>query len=790
MKKNINKKRVYFLGAYLFFLFILLFAAINCGIGIIISKALTIILFGMYVFKKDDEYRNNGSNKVDFEKLIIMSILLLFNVLMLFQKKMQGYNEIYNTICGIVLVLIIVIYFIQAFYIYKGVSIKNWIFKNGIILLIIAVFVLLSVEVIQSWLMWDSWQYYAYGSASIQEAVKRFNADFAGVYDLYLANHASLGYSLWVILFQLVQSGTMSVQIADITLAGVGIYAYYQILRKLLGKKYSDKILAILTIPYAFSPFVLGLVGNINMDSATMHFAIIFIALSLYQYDYLEIIFAFLLCFTKETAVVYYAVYLIAKIFCEYSFQNTFKIVGLLKYGFSNVKNYVYTFPLILWLALYKLNPNGGWNGETASGWNNEGWNCFGVSGYVIPIKLKQVFFLNFNWFFWLIIIAGIALLCVKKIKIESETAKNLIPIGIMGVSVIVVGCLYITFVLPRYIVPMIPGLYLVATSLFGCKCLNEKKMYYFTFLISFLLLLQSFTVIDPVMSSVFPMKMIGYGENSTIYKVGNEDRFDDHISYNRQNIYWSETIVEVLGRAGYDGNMLIVLPDLTVNSQYEFLGNWRCLWNTRTKMFEYYDESAEFPQGCTWVTTCSVSDTWDNIELIDSNYILYIVPKWENIDLDFISDKKVIKQGEVDHKGYNVQYMVLSIDYTPIANGSYKILPKQESSVGLSTEGVNLYLDENIATLNVCIDRARYRFVFSDYQVAMDVQYNRIDENGTVWVWEDHGGNSQRWFIKEVNGYYMICWSGYALTYDLNNNSVRLTPETSEENQLWSFSQ
>lgn len=69
-----------------------------------------------------------------------------------------------------------------------------------------------------------------------------------------------------------------------------------------------------------------------------------------------------------------------------------------------------------------------------------------------------------------------------------------------------------------------------------------------------------------------------------------------------------------------------------------------------------------------------------------------------------------------------------------------------------------------------------------------MDVQYNRVDENGTVWAWSNTGADSQRWLLEKVGDYYMICWYGYALTYDLNDNSIRLTPKTGEDNQLWSF--
>ncbi|MCM1415002.1 MAG: glycosyltransferase family 39 protein [bacterium] len=774
MKRLLEKKYLYFIGTYISFMMFIVFAATGYGIATQISKTIAILMFGMFLFSKHDE------NKIAFEKTVLSVFIFVFNALMLMRGKMQGDYEIYNIICGIALLLVTGIYLWRN---HGKTGIKKWLCDNKVILLVIACFVFLSVEVVDSFVMWDAWQYYASGSGCIREITKLADSNLSGIYGLFLWTHKCLGYSLYAVMSQLIAEGSASVQIADIILAAVSIFAYYQIVRKLFDKKYTDETAALATVPYALSPFVLGIIGNINLDSATMYFAVIFIACSLYHYEALELVFAFAFCFTKEPAVIYYVAYIIAKVVCDYLSEHKFTLWGIVRYGFCHIKNYLYAVPGIVWMILLLCNPGGGGPvGKVGQ------WSHFEVSPEIAPLKLRQIFFMNFNWIFWLMIIFGIVL-CIKKIQVNIKIF-NLIPISIMGLSVIGFGCIYVTYLLPRYIVPIIPALYLTATAVIGHT--NKRNLQIFTVLVSALLFVQNYTVIDPVMKGVFSSRQIGYESNSAMYVIGDEynrgDRFDDHIVYNRQNIYWPETITEALRRSGYNGNMLIVLPDDDPSPQYDIFGNTACLWNTRTKKLEYYDESLDIPQGCTMITVCRASDASDRVDDMSNNYILYVVPAWTSMDPGFIAGKEMIKQGEVEHKGWGVQYMVMDMGYMPIEGGDYLVSPKQDDSLSICTDGSNLLLEHNAAPLNLKYEQTRYEFVFDEYDAAVDVKYSRVDENGTVWLWENTGADSQRWYLEEAGDYYMICWHGYALTYDLTDNSIRLTPKNGEDNQLWSF--
>ena len=798
MKFLSDKKNLYFTGMYLSLFAFMICSAAGEREEVILFKISAVLLIGLFLF-----VGNNANGKADFEKSVIVLAVGLFNILMLQRGKMQGYSEVFNIICSVVLIIMGITYFV--FY-HKGISVKKWFSENKLILLVITCFVLLSIEVIDSWSMWDSWAYHI----SLISMMKNLNADFSGMYGLRLCSHNSYGYSLWLAFFQLLKEGTALVQIADIALAGISIYAYYQILRKILGKRYSNKILALAAMPYAFSPFVMGIVGNLNLDSATMYFAMIFIACSLYHYECLELIFAFCFCSTKESAVLYYVVYIVAKVVCEYLCKNRFQLWNLIKFGFGDIKNYMYALPTILLMALAKLTPDSGWGSVKEAGWDNTGYNCLGISQNVISMKLKQTFLLNFNWIFWIIIFLGIIILLIQKMRQKTKADKKVlektIPIIMTGIIIIVFGCLYITWTHARYIAPMIPLMYLTATIIVATIKWKEFAFCGLNIILAVILLIQCFNTIDPLTKNTFHEIPIGSESIYSMQLEGNErisdsKEFHDAIIYNRQYIYWQETLVKLLNEAGYDGNMLVVAPNDVYCTKYELLGTGiyktdKVLWNIPEGRFEYSNRDAFTLKQCVEIEYCHTTEMENTWESTDFDKVLYMIPAWSNIDDSITSDnerfsKEVVKEGEIKNKGYNIQYKVIDMKYKyPLISGNYTVSPKQDSTLGLGTDGRYISLKETGDELGVTLKKSKYQIMFNTYQVSMDVQYNKVDENGTVWAYTDNGSDAQRWILEKREDYYMICWGDYALTYDLSNNSVRLTPKTGNDNQLWSFTQ
>lgn len=897
-----NRKNLYFTGLYLSFFAFIVCSAAEWHIGAALFRSSAVCLFGLFLFNGKSAY--DKENKAGFEKLAMALVVLLFNMFMMQRAKMAGHYEALNNVCGWVLIFMCVLYTARGFSTeFKGrvIGLKEWAVKNRMILLVILCFVLLSAEVIDSYIMWDAWAYYN----SLIYVAKCFNADLSGIYDIYLCGHASLGYSLWLVLFQMFNEGAASAHIADIVLAAVSVFSFYQILRKLLLKKYSDKIIALAAALYAFSPFVLGMVGNLNPDSATMYFAVIFIACSMYNYECLELILAFCFCFTKETAVIYYVVYILAKVLCEYFSENGFHLWKLIKFGFGNIKNYIYAVPAIVWLALIKMGA-GGWASGTFNSieslaavisvklkqifllnfswifvavivlgitlllirrikqktkagkeipdnknrkknppvfaaaiviialgclhiiWTHvryiipmifssletkkTGYNYFGIDESVISMKLKQTFLLNFNWIFWIVIVLGAIMLLIQKIKkktkADKEILEKIIPVIVVIIVITAIGCLYITWTHVRYITPMIPLMYLLAVVI--AANIKIKGLYFgiCNAALAFLLLIQCFVTIDPVMRKVFPS--IPIGSNKSVYsmqldgseRISDSKEFHDSIVYNRQYIYWQEALTELFNEAGFDENMLLAVPSDRYCTRYEILGTGvfsssdKIIWNKKKGRFDYYNDNTASSEYCILVNYCNAENVKSAWESSNGNRILYIIPAWsDSTEIAAFEgggfSKEIIKDGEIAKKGYNIKYSVMDVKYNAsILGGSYTVSPKQDSSLGLGTDGTWIWLKDAGDKINLSVEKTGYKIKFNDYQTVMDVQYNKAGENGTVWLYEDNGTSAQRWHLEEADGCYMICWGGYALTYDLGDNSVRLAPKTGGDNQLWSFAQ
>jgi hypothetical protein len=646
----LKKQDFFFLSSFLFGIFGVIVGILGQKMLAYITVLMSIVIFLLFLLCEDI------AKEVKCQKQIFILGAL---VIILGMYLNEGRSEIKVGALFLIVSLTIVVisYFVRDYKQIKRVLQENW----GCIIVIL-VFIMFSLPTIGEWEMWDARVYYAfpYGLQDIQRILK--NLSFSEFYNLYLGGHASLGYSVWLMLFLRFYEGVEVVQIANIFLATFSIVAYYQILKKLLGIKYTNVWLALATMPFAFSPYILGMLGNINVDSATMYFGIIFIACSLYNWKYMELIFATMFCFTKETAVLYYIIYILLKIVIEYLGQNKFHIWKLIKFALTDIKNYIYALPVATFIILWLLNPNGGWSNGDNTGivWNSNGMHCFGFNKELIFMKFKQVFLLNFNWLFWGAILFCIVVSLKKRIVWKNDIIEKMIPIESIGAMVIVLGCLFITPTHARYIVPLIPILYLGSSVAIA----NMKKIIFgiWHLGVTILLLISCFYMIDPLTEMVFPSMLVG---SQKIYSMSmyNQVDFNDCIVYNRQYSYWGKTLLECLNVAGYDGEMQIVVTGGHNSKRYNVFGDHETLWNKKEKRMEYYDETIEIPKDCVLMNineVASFEQEYQNKELP----ILYIVPFWDEKDDAFIIDKKIIKQGKVTYKGYILSYMILKNEF------------------------------------------------------------------------------------------------------------------------------
>ena len=154
------------------------------------------------------------------------------------------------------------------------------------------------------------------------------------------------------------------------------------------------------------------------------------------------------------------------------------------------------------------------------------------------------------------------------------------------------------------------------------------------------------------------------------------------------------------------------------------------------------------------------------------------------NIFFKYLSPEKEDKEYQND--------LLKSVEYRknnnlPFCSGNFSIMPKQDTSLYLNASKNNVFLSENKCFINILLsDDKYYELIFDEGPIALDVPNGVIDDAGRIQAWEYNGSSAQKYSIKIVDGYYLICYQDYALTYNLDTNSLYLSPETGEENQKW----
>jgi hypothetical protein len=151
----------------------------------------------------------------------------------------------------------------------------------------------------------------------------------------------------------------------------------------------------------------------------------------------------------------------------------------------------------------------------------------------------KQLFFLNFNWCFWLLIVCGLIFKVSKihNLKVNfffsSQKAKT--------VAILITFCLFYlisvlsfqTYTIPRYALPIYPFLYLASSVLF-MEMFHSKKLLFKVALtvLPIVTYLQLFYSIDPVSKKL-------WGEiqvlDETLYGLNSHLSGNDGMTYNIQ---------------------------------------------------------------------------------------------------------------------------------------------------------------------------------------------------------------------------------------------------------------
>lgn len=545
-------------------------------------------------------------------------------------------------------------------------SIGKWCREHTGLFVLMAVFVILSLETMPSTPRGDSNTYFRMG---FLYAAPKFDFTLRNLSDFYLADHMAVGYAFLGLLGVFLDTkNAIGLHIVDIILILLSGAAFYELLGMFVQKaKKSMKVLA--TAVYLFHPLIFGMIASVSLDKPTLALMVLFTYLYLSDRRLLASFAGFLFLTTKEPNVAFYGAFMAAVYLVRF--------FGLHHAGF--VKRFTYTFcraqfvmdiiqPII---AAYLILATGTWASNNGIQFEYQVINSFGIVDRNTVSKNLQLGILNFNW----LLLAGTVVFLVivifqygiKRIITNRKFWTLAVPLGAM--QLVFVGFQYIYYTYPnaRYITPYEYVLTLgLGVLVSACNMKHAVKMVGMTGL-ALLLAVQSVVTIDPV-----TIKKIAHKHDGYFYICSTEENgkfnFNQTMEYNRQYTYWDGVIREILADKHVDENTFI---GYCIEQEPGFFSLIYPYWNEETKMMEYSVLEDKELKPCKVggdVLLNYGSLSVQNIGILDRNAynrILYIIP---NIYAEHQDVKEMLEQAtfigskEYSYRGWNVMVYEVEI--------------------------------------------------------------------------------------------------------------------------------
>lgn len=484
---------------------------------------------------------------------------------------------------------------------------------------------------------WDGLLYY--------EAAKDIN--LFSISSLAQYGHISQMYSVMLKVADLIFGKVeVAMVIMNIAMMLIGVCGFYRLLKFIVNDK--GEISYVLgTAVYGCSPYVLGMVNYFSLD----YYLICLLPWCMYKglkkqwIDFVLV--SVLFCFTKETAIVIYALLCLGLLIIDFK-STKGSIKRKLLEIISRIYYYYMLFIGVCWLVIYKML--GPWSA---------GEGGFSINGGYIAEKLKVFGVLNFNWLLLLIICSGLIIKNKKKFE-----GLWYIPVLSITIGFLLFSTLFVTINHARYIDcgVFVLNVFAIVVLLNVRKRVVSNVM---TVGLALLMLLSCYFTIDPISRSVFKTVDIGRAKMITTSFVG----FGDSMIYNKQMFYMEESISKVISQA-YENEYDIAMPVIG-NSTYHFDGmqevmlleegyvkrSLYCTQNGRRSVNRINDsKSIDF---YSFAGDVEYKEIFENA----SNPIIFIYTDsfGEDICRDIKVKCNVIDEGIVSKKGYEIKTIIFN---------------------------------------------------------------------------------------------------------------------------------
>lgn len=421
------------------------------------------------------------------------------------------------------------------------------------ILLVVALCVifgfLLNIECFNTWTHWDNHDYFR-----AIEKLSAKNIFQSGSNGLIICGHSSVSYGLWSLLFKVFLgfSTVNGLYLSNMVLIAVDFVLLYLIFKILIPRKNVPHYVLFATTA-TVAPWIFGSVSGLNSEHLMLTGMLLLLYAVFRGNRVLSVFSIFVICGARETGVAVAAII----VFLELVYELAEHIKGREKLCATDLAYYAMCLFTGV-LGLLQL-VNSGYVSESVNTQHRaiDGgpWNQFSFSWPHIRDTMREAFLGNFRWILSaLILVAAVFFIvqCIrKKNKLSKVVLNRAYVIVICALLVYIVEqCSFVTFNLPRYYT--LPSTLLCILAICVLQYLTQYIKYgkfigtCASVVLALLLLIQSYTTIDPLMAVIdLPMQtgksIIAMIPQREINHVN--PSFSDPAVYNRQEMYYLKAI-------------------------------------------------------------------------------------------------------------------------------------------------------------------------------------------------------------------------------------------------------
>lgn len=381
--------------------------------------------------------------------------------------------------------------------------------------------------------------------------------------------HPTFSFSLiWDIGYLLFDNHIVGLQVVSAIMGAIASVLVYDAFMHEFPNVGLKKIILVSTMVF-WAPINLGLSGCITPDYAVFVFCAFVWWAYVRKKPLFYFLFSLLLVFAKENGVIVYAGLGMGILLYDVISKKNMKFIARFKDKFLIESILIGVITIIYYLyEMFSPKASGLWFGDTG------GTPTFYIDWKFVGLKLASITLIDFLWIVWGVLVVAIVVVLVKKRQISS---RIVLPLVCSFLIDFIALAYYVTLNEARYssalevVLLMLTGYFiLVLSDVFNglIKCLYDCVLW----CVAFLLLIQSFVTIDPIMKKVFmPSETGSFSMVYTTIDGGYCTVYDGRI-YNHQYNHLNKIMDIVLSEVGYDENMDIVFADEVMYGGYNFI--------------------------------------------------------------------------------------------------------------------------------------------------------------------------------------------------------------------------